>query len=255
MAQSPPPLPVFTPANTNQTIYSIFPGTMSSDGFDEVCLLAQCCPNWVSRSGTTTLVTNTAVNCSDVVCPNACRFACDRSFLNSGAEACTTNCSSNVDSSTQAFVFIDMNGADGFGHVGFGFLVAPGVYAYGSLENPNGDAVIAKGQYNGYWFQTGSAIEMFCAFLAKPYNPVVKEYVSGPAYACSAIFTAEQYYTTGYCLLGNNCLNVVYTVLTNYGVPDLPSPDSPTLVPNVWYGSLSTSEWQEYSFPVIDCAQ
>jgi hypothetical protein len=56
------------------------PGTISTDGCDDVCLLVECCNGWQTETGVPTvqLPNGKSVDCTSVNCGNVCRMACDR---------------------------------------------------------------------------------------------------------------------------------------------------------------------------------
>lgn len=250
LGQAPPVLPIFMTSNGN--VSAPYPGTKASDGYDDVCPLIDCCSNWQPGPGTAFIPSQQTISCADVFCQNVCRFACDRS--GSADTTCGTTCASSI-TSIEAYVFVRASGAKSLGHVGFGFLVGPGIYAFGGMEDPSNAPTVPAGEDNGFWLAFGAQQDMFCAMLlppvdgAQPYDTNYKLFTGGPPNGCPAVLAADQYYGAGYNVNGNNCLDATYNILMGYGVPSshLPSPTL-TLLPNIWY-TLLDSSWVSYSFP------
>jgi hypothetical protein len=213
------------------------PGGIATDGCDDVCLLTKCCSNWMPNGGTATLQNEKDVDCPTVNCGNVCRMACDRQGT---SEPCDLdyNCG-DLRSDGRVFVF-SRNGnclsptldSGSPTHIGFGFEVAQDVYMYGSVENGAGCTTVEQNFDNGFWMTTGSKDQMLATFR-KPWlslfhgtiSPIkVAKYdqykmsaVQTPK-VCDAVKAAENLYSVGYGVFGNNCLNAVYTVLLAYGV-------------------------------------
>jgi len=64
------------------------PGTSSSDGFDDVCLLVECCTG--QSPLTVQIPSGEVIPCIYVMCSNVCRLEIDRTTL--GGEACVSTC-------------------------------------------------------------------------------------------------------------------------------------------------------------------
>ncbi len=73
---------------TNSDLCAISPGTISSDGFDDVCTLVDCCNG--SHTASVKLQSGSTIACSNADCTNVCNLSIARSGL--GIEACNTVC-------------------------------------------------------------------------------------------------------------------------------------------------------------------
>jgi hypothetical protein len=258
--------PNFLPIISNN-VCAMPPGTIATDGCDDVCLLTKCCKNW-ERTGShekITLPNKNMVDCSTVNCGNICRMACERE---STGEACTCD---NLKSDGKVYVF----GRDGFcypplinplspTHVGFGFQVAPHLYLFGSVENGGGCARVPAGQDNGFWMATGSSGEMLATFRnpsnsglhgtiypgkVPPYDHYKASTVKQPKVG-DAVKAAENLYNIGYNVTGNNCLNAVYNILLTYGAvfpkdinPETKWCPSGSSSKSSFFGALSGGNW------------
>jgi hypothetical protein len=70
-----------------------------------------------------------------------------------------------------AIVFDRLDGAFGFGHVGWGvYDPNSGQWTYGSVENQSGQPNVPAGDDNGAWSQTGDFGDMTDAMNARGYN-------------------------------------------------------------------------------------
>ncbi|GGN92533.1 hypothetical protein GCM10010112_79820 [Actinoplanes lobatus] len=146
-----------------------------------------------------------------------------------------------------AYVFVRTAGANGLGHVGWGYrLTCDGGYAFGSVENPTGKAHIDKGVDNGFWRGSGTESEMLAAMRSRGYNAYKAitgsraTFDTGPADVIAAASAGR-----GYDVIGNNCADTVWDVLHAYGVPDLPYLQLHP-APNNWYATLghtSNVDW------------
>ena len=248
------------PLLSDQSICAVPPGDITSDNQDEVCLLSQCCSDWVSINSSVpsvTLSSGSIVSCSDVICPNVCRFVCEReSILEPCLSAPPSACNSS-DTSGDAYVFLRRSSAAGLGHVGFGFAIGPAFYMYGSLEDPGGARYIpSTGQSNGFWLRNGTFNDMLCAFsnppFGLPYDGVYKTATAIHPDVCVAVQFAETIFGSGYLItqLGNvegNCLNVVFDILTEYAIFGL-SPPFEIPIPDQWYNNLDPTVWTQQTF-------
>lgn len=227
------------------------PGTIATDGCDDVCLLSRCCKEWTSEGSTPgssiKLSDGTTTYCAWVDCGNVCSPVADREGT---AEACSTdyNCT-NLSTDGEDYVFGRNGNCQPFHilgytskfpfpnpfsptHIGFGFQVAPKVYVFGSVENRAGCAIVLPGGDNGFWMTVGSKQEMLATFK----NPSSSGFhgTTWPGNVANydqykmtrvktldvsaAVKIAENLYHNGYEIGGNNCLNAVYNVLKAYGV-------------------------------------
>jgi hypothetical protein len=126
--------------------------------------------------------------------------------------------------------FVRFEGADGLGHVGWGFDVSATTVNLGAVENPSGQTT-SPARDDGYWdsFMQNPIPTM----ASKGYNYL--KYVNlAKARPFSAYRVAKWIGTIDYKALGRNCLDDTYDVLRAYGVPELPPP-ADTLLPNVWF--------------------
>jgi hypothetical protein len=76
------------PLTTQSSLCAFAPGTIASDGNDDVCNLALCCVG--SNLQTVEIPNGQNIKCSDVNCPNVCKLSQDRASL--GTESCNTAC-------------------------------------------------------------------------------------------------------------------------------------------------------------------
>lgn len=275
-----PPCPSFTAPSpygagfipvTNTGICAEPPGLVTTNGCDDVCILAaMCCNGWgANNGGNVKLPNGVQVSCSSVNCGNVCRMVCDRTTR--GVEACNKNCSM-VTSTGAAYVFMRpgfcIRGvANPFSptHVGFGFEVSPGVFLFGSVENSGGSPVVLPGFDNGFWMTTGTVDQMMATFrdpsyscfhgMSQGYTAYKMTVVQNPS-VCAAVSFAETLYTVGYGILTDNCLDAVFSVLGVYGVkftPDLnPSINVDVICPGDWFNALPSPAWTA-SQPAVPC--
>lgn len=231
------------------------PGVIATDGCDDICNLVGCCSGWETDGiGSEELPSGEYVDCSGVNCGNVCRMACDRVTTD---EPCNKVCG-NLMSDGTAYVFsrpgfceppvVDSKSPT---HVGFGFEVSSGVYLFGSVENSGGFPIVLSNFDNGFWMTTGTLEEMLATFAnpsasgfygtsgVPPYTEYRTSVVQTPR-VCKAARYAENLYSVGYNVLGNNCLDAVYNVLSVYGV-NFPSDITPA---NYWCPS-GTLGWFE----------
>lgn len=76
------------PLTTNNNLCANPPGTISSDGFDDVCVLVACCNP--GNPITVEIPSGSFIACSDVNCTSVCDLSNMRSSL--GGEACDSTC-------------------------------------------------------------------------------------------------------------------------------------------------------------------
>lgn len=76
------------PLTTNSSLCADPPGTISSDGFDDVCVLVACCNG--GNTLTAEIPSGSVIACSDVNCTSVCNLSIARSGL--GIEACNNVC-------------------------------------------------------------------------------------------------------------------------------------------------------------------
>jgi hypothetical protein len=129
----------------------------------------------------------------------------------------------------QACIFNAPLGADGLGHIGWGFQIAgSSTWVYGSSENPNGDTIIepnGSGAYTGltvggstgpttfgFWQRQGTMAQMMSDFQTMPnYNKSTGKGIwnSWPAASLDAATHAMNQYTR------YKCISVTNTNVTN----------------------------------------
>lgn len=131
----------------------------------------------------------------------------------------------------RAAAVVRYEGANGAGHVGWGFDSDLGQVNCGSVENPSGKPSCSVDRM-GYWD----------AVVANPIPEFTqRNYVDIKFVDLStvdvnrAIETAKWVAEQPYSVIGRNCLDDVYDVLRAYGVLDLPPPSHDWL-PNEWFG-------------------
>ena len=157
------------------------------------------------------------------------------------------------------YVFVRTNGANGLGHVGVAFELRARItgvtytsFYCGGIEGTNGwfgipNAFTPLGGDNGGWTQQVSTQpQMFAQFGARGYNAykfsqnflIVTLARSNAGKAILAAFPGR-----GYNVSGNNCMNAVYNLLSNFSFPgDAGNPSVPSsYLPNNWYGSLTVN--------------
>jgi hypothetical protein len=165
------------------------------------------------------------------------------------------------------YVFVRKNGANGLGHVGVAFELRARIsgvnytsFYCGGVEGTNGwfgipNAFTPAGGDNGGWQkQVSTQAQMFAQFGAKGYNGykfsqnflIVTLARSNAGKAIISGFPGR-----GYNVSGNNCMNAVYDLLSNFSFPgDAGNPAVPSsYAPNSWYASLTVNGG--WSNPVI----
>ncbi|MFI9174334.1 hypothetical protein [Streptomyces lincolnensis] len=154
-----------------------------------------------------------------------------------------------------ACVFVKPDGAEKFGHVGWGFrLPGTGRWVYGAVENPSGKLYTPPGGDIGAWHTEGSYNRMLSDMSTDAHYPGESEHPYS-RYRCTksrtydvpaarAMITAVE--SRGFLvgvdpetgkLTSRDCLDATYDVLKSYRTRRLPY--APKLsVPNVWVESL-----------------
>ncbi|MFD3840741.1 hypothetical protein ACFWWC_31445 [Streptomyces sp. NPDC058642] len=158
---------------------------------------------------------------------------------------------SGAGTSGGACVFIKPDGAQKFGHVGWGFRVAgTDRWVYGAVENPSGSLYTPPGGDIGAWHAEGSYDRMLGEMSRDAHYPGNSEYPYS-RYRCTdssthdvnaaraMIRTVESRgFLVGFDpktgdLTSRDCLDATYDVLKAYRTKGLPRADKLS-VPNVW---------------------
>ena len=157
------------------------------------------------------------------------------------------------------YVFVRTNGANGLGHVGVAFELRARItgvnytsFYEGGIEGTNGwfgipNAFTPAGGNNGAWnLQKSTQAQMLADFSSRGYNGykfsqnflIVTIARSNAGKAILAGFPGR-----GYNVSGNNCMNGVSDLLTNFSFPgDAGNPTVPSqYFPNNWYNALSVN--------------
>ncbi|MDH6551794.1 hypothetical protein M2164_006195 [Streptomyces sp. SAI-208] len=154
-----------------------------------------------------------------------------------------------------ACVFVKPDGAQKFGHVGWGFKVpGTGRWVYGAVENPSGRLYTPPGGDIGAWHAEGSYERMLSEMSTDAHYPGTSEHpysryrcTKSPTYdvnrARDMIRTVE---ARGFLvgvdprtgkLTSRDCLDATYDVLKAYRTRHL-TPAPRLSVPNVWVEEL-----------------
>lgn len=148
--------------------------------------------------------------------------------------------------SGEVCMFNAPNAAAGLGHVGWAFEVgSSGKWIFGATDDDAaGDPYVAPGSYNGAWVGSGGFGAVSSAFRASTIGYTRYRCHATPT---SAVGGAEQQASAakgwGYTLIGNNCLDHAYRILTTYRGDVMPSP-ALTIIPNdAFVGGLSSARW------------
>jgi hypothetical protein len=200
-----------------------------------------------------------------VNCANVCRMLCHRI----PDATCSSTCGDLTSAKLPGVVFVFARPGlcrykhrpfvnfDCPTHVAFGFLVSPGMYMFGSLENGRGNLSISRDQDNGMWMANGTFDQMIQTMMnpckscfhgavnVTPYTEYKLSIVESPM-VCAAVQEAEAHYKSGFGGIFNNCLDAVYDILLLYGTPDL-IPLDPLFYwcPGDWYNALPSPQWME----------
>ena len=145
-----------------------------------------------------------------------------------------------------ACVFVKPDGAQKFGHVGWGFRVTgTDTWEYGAVENPSGKLYTPPGGDIGAWHTTGSYARMLDRMSRGEYS----------RYRCTGSSTSDvgaaramvrQVERRGFLvgvdprtgeLTSRDCLDATYDVLRAYRTRHL-TPAPKLYIPNVWVETL-----------------
>jgi hypothetical protein len=173
----------------------------------------------------------------------------------SSTEAITGMAGAAAVSRGAACVFVKPDGAQKFGHVGWGFKVpGTGRWVYGAVENPSGKLYTPPGGDIGAWHAEGSYDRMLSDMSTDAHYPGTSEHPY-TRYRCTkssphAVNRARTMIRTvearGFLvgvdprtgkLTSRDCLDATYDVLKAYRTKKL-TPAPKLSVPNVWVEEL-----------------
>ncbi len=157
----------------------------------------------------------------------------------------------DVPETPNALVFVNPSIPMNAGHIGWGFKAGEGRYTYGSKEI-SGAIAIPAGQPNGMFFKTANFEQMLQDMKmggsqGPSRHPVFrymlyKQVFVPNANPGAAQAAAEAASRDGYGLVGNNCMDNAYRVLTAYGLHDdvIPNPsfNPGQWIPNNWFNDI-----------------
>lgn len=155
-----------------------------------------------------------------------------------------------------ACVFVKPDGAQSFGHVGWGFRVTgTDRWVYGAIENPSGKLYTPPGGDIGAWHAEGSYTRMLSEMSRDAHYPGGKSAHPYSRYRCTPSSTSDvtaarsmirTVEARGFLvgvdpktgrLTSRDCLDATYDVLKAYRTRPL-TPAAELSVPNVWVETL-----------------
>ena len=151
-----------------------------------------------------------------------------------------------------ALIFVRRNATMGIGHVGWGFLSESpedgvdgpagegGLWEIGAVENHHGWPITPPLE-DGYWQERTPHPLAAVATRNYDHYKVIKVRDGNVEAARRAQqVVAERPYMAAV----SNCMNDVYSILTAYGVQELPNPEHiVNWIPNAWYDRVEASEF------------
>lgn len=140
--------------------------------------------------------------------------------------------------SGQVRVYARPSGAFGNGHVGLAFLMADGKWTSASVENPNGGPITSPGE-TGLWSEISGEADVGGKFKKRDYTKYKALTVQTPNWHAARQMLAE-WHQQPYELVGKNCMDAAFAVLTAYGAK-LPTPSSHPK-PNDWFKQVQSTE-------------
>ncbi|MDT0480900.1 MULTISPECIES: hypothetical protein [Streptomyces] len=186
---------------------------------------------------------------------SATRATADATQSSTGATGAITGMAGATRGSGAACVFVKPDGAQKFGHVGWGFKVpGTGRWVYGAVENPSAKLYTPPGGDIGAWHAEGSYNRMLSDMSTDAHYPGTSEHPYS-RYRCTKssshdvnnaramIRTVE---ARGFLvgvdprngkLTSRDCLDATYDVLKAYRTKRL-TPAPKLSVPNVWVEEL-----------------
>jgi hypothetical protein len=158
----------------------------------------------------------------------------------------TRNLSQMQPENLSAFMFINFEQALGFGHIAWGFELAPGQYFYGStdhlLRRPMWDLIalvgysrVAPGGDIDYWSGLGSFDQMLAEMSHGPhiryhaYKQLPVAMIDAAPLQAKAL--AESLKGGGWTLWDNNCVHQTHAILETFGAGALLSKPMQALIP------------------------
>lgn len=157
-----------------------------------------------------------------------------------------------------ACVFVKPDGAQEFGHVGWGFrITGTNTWEYGAVENPTNKLYTPPGGDIGAWHARGSYDRMLGDMSRDAGNPGGKSTHPYSRYRCTSSSTSDvraarrtirtvegRGFLVGVDpesgeLTSRDCLDATYDVLKAYRTEDL-TPSPRLYIPNVWVETLIT---------------
>jgi hypothetical protein len=134
-----------------------------------------------------------------------------------------------------AAAFVRRSGAFGLGHVGWCFALDATEFREGGVENPPGTPITPPDE-DGFWSCDTSVTALTAPFvpLGYDYYKLLVAPNGNPQSATQCVLWIRQQW---YFVLGRNCMDDVYDVLQNFGVPNLPLPIL-EWTPNRWFDDL-----------------
>jgi hypothetical protein len=183
------------------------------------------------------------------------RAAADMTPSSTGTTEAITSMAGASRGSGAACVFVKPDGAQKFGHVGWGFKVpGTGSWVYGAVENPSEKLYTPPGGYIGAWHAEGSYDRMLSEMSTDAHYPDASEHPHS-RYRCTRSSTHDvnnaramigKVEARGFLvgvdprtgkLTSRDCLDATYDVLKAYRTKRL-TPAPKLSIPNVWVEEL-----------------
>lgn len=144
----------------------------------------------------------------------------------------------------EAVVFCRRSGANGLGHIGWGFNLPNGMWVVGSMENPSGQPFEPTG-WTGFWYKEVAnahvAMRGPAAFGAPPGTPPydeAKELDVPVANVGAANAMIQSWAMRGFNVSSGNCMGCAFDILHAFGAA-MPDPSSwNNLIPINWFNTI-----------------
>lgn len=207
------------PLTTDDALCANPPGTIASDGFDDVCNLVDCCNRGNTQA--VELPSGKSIICSTANCTSICSLSNMRRNLT--GEACVSSCTPT--SSGRVCIFNAPSGAKGWGHVGWAFQVASTTsWVYGAAEDASGARQIPPGDPKSAtsWDDTDDFTKVKDVFKTKQHGHPANYYTQ---YRCKNVDApniqaakneVQTVLYSGYSIDANNCLTKSIAVFEAY---------------------------------------